>query len=110
MRNGIIGTEEDRKLPSRSDYADLSASPVKGVPSMQQHAFQVLLEWEPSEQVWVTYVPALNFLSDFGETREQALEHTREAIALYLESAAELSLPVTSETSAELVTLDVAVS
>ncbi len=77
---------------------------------MQQHEFQVLLEWEPTDRVWVTYVPALNFLSDFGETREQALEHTREAILLYLESAAELALPVASETSAELVTLDVAVS
>lgn len=77
---------------------------------MQQHAFQVLLEWDPTAQVWVTYVPALNFLSDFGDTREEALEHTREAIALYLESAAELNLPVAAETNAELVTLEVAVS
>lgn len=77
---------------------------------MQQHEFQALVEWDATEQVWVTHVPSLNFLSDFGETREQALEHTRDAIMLYLESASELDLPIATKTSAELVTVDVAVS
>jgi predicted RNase H-like HicB family nuclease len=38
--------------------------------------------------VWVTYVPALNCLSTYGEIREQALANTREAILGYLEAAA----------------------
>ena len=76
---------------------------------MTTRRFDVVLEWDPDERVWVTYVPALNFLSDFGDTREEALEHTREAIALYLESADELDLPVLTETGAEVVTLEVAV-
>jgi len=75
---------------------------------MRQHEFNVLIEWDPTDRVWVTYVPALNFLSDFGETREQALEHTREAILLYLESADDLDLPVAAVTNAEIVTLEVA--
>jgi predicted RNase H-like HicB family nuclease len=47
--------------------------------------FRVLLVRDPDS--WVTYVPALNFLSTFGDTRDDALEHTREAILLYLEGA-----------------------
>jgi predicted RNase H-like HicB family nuclease len=46
--------------------------------------FQVLLEWDPEDEVRVTYVPHLDFLSTFGDTREESLEHTREATLLYL--------------------------
>jgi predicted RNase H-like HicB family nuclease len=49
---------------------------------MTRH-FQVLLEWDPEDKVWVTYVPHLDFLSTFGDTREEALDHTREAILGY---------------------------
>jgi predicted RNase H-like HicB family nuclease len=52
---------------------------------MTQH-FQVMLEWDADEDVWVTYVPTLNGLSTFGETREEALSQTREAILGYLEA------------------------
>jgi predicted RNase H-like HicB family nuclease len=53
---------------------------------MHQH-FHVLLEKDAETGAWVTWVPALNGLSTFGETREEALEQTREAILGYLEAA-----------------------
>ena len=49
--------------------------------------FKTIVEFDPAERVWVTYVPALNHLSTFGETRAEALEQTREAILGYLEAA-----------------------
>lgn len=49
--------------------------------------FQVILEWDSEENVWVTCVPTLNYLSTFGDTKEEALEYTREAILGYLEAA-----------------------
>lgn len=61
---------------------------------MDPRRFQVEIEWEPSDQVWVTYVPALGHLSTYGETREEALEQTREAILGYLEAAEKNDLPV----------------
>ncbi len=54
---------------------------------MKRRRFQVMLEWDADDKVWVTYVPALNSLSTFGETRTQALRNTREAIKGYLEAA-----------------------
>jgi len=50
--------------------------------------FKVLLEFDPDAKVWVTYVPALGHASTFGETRDEALENTRELILGYLEAAA----------------------
>ena len=61
---------------------------------MSKQHFQVLLEWDAESDVWVTYVPALNGLSTFGETREEALIHTREAILGYVEAADQLQLPI----------------
>lgn len=61
---------------------------------MSKHHFQVLLEWDGEAGVWVTYVPALNALSTFGETREEALAQTREAILGYIEAAEKAQLPV----------------
>lgn len=49
--------------------------------------FQVFVEQDSSEKAWVTYVPALDHLSTFGSTRDEALENTREAILGYLEAA-----------------------
>jgi len=69
--------------------------------------FQVLLERDAEAGVWVTYVPTLNGLSTYGETREEALEQTREAILGYLEAAEKEGLPLPD--SAELVELEVAV-
>lgn len=70
-----------------------------------QH-FQVILEWDVESEVWVTYVPALNSLSTFGETKEEALANTREAILGYLEAAEKEDLPLPQT---ELVDLEVAV-
>lgn len=71
-----------------------------------QH-FHVLLEWDPEADAWVTYVPTLNGLSTFGETKEEALANTREAILGYLEAAEKEGLPLPDP--AELVDLEVAV-
>ena len=78
---------------------------------MKMRRFKVLLEWDPESQSWVTYVPALNSISTFGKTREEALANTREAILGYFEAAEQegLSLP-SSEHDAELVDLEVAIA
>lgn len=57
-------------------------------------SFKTIIEFDLQERVWVTYVPALNHLSTFGETREEALEHTQEAILGYLEAARKEGIPV----------------
>jgi predicted RNase H-like HicB family nuclease len=46
-----------------------------------------LLEWDADAGAWVACVPALNHLSTFGETQEEALAYAREAILGYLEAA-----------------------
>ena len=56
--------------------------------------FQVLLEWDADDGVWVTYVPALDHLSTYGDTREEALAHTREAILGYLEASKVAKVPL----------------
>jgi predicted RNase H-like HicB family nuclease len=78
---------------------------------MSVRQFQTLLEWDADDKVWVTYVPALDYLPTFGETREQALDNTKEAILGYLEAAAKEGIPVPdSDTETELVTVEVAVA
>jgi len=73
-------------------------------------SFQVILDWDPQDQVWVTHVPALNDLSTFGDSREEALEQTREAILGYLEAAVREGIEVPSLGSeVELIQLDIAV-
>lgn len=47
--------------------------------------FQVLVE--PEDDGFVTFVPALDFASTQGSTREEALERTREMILGYLAAA-----------------------
>jgi predicted RNase H-like HicB family nuclease len=56
--------------------------------------FRTLLEWDPDARAWVSYVPALNHLSTFGDTREEALANTREAILGYLEAAEKEGIPL----------------
>ena len=70
--------------------------------------FRVLLEWDPAARLWVTFVPGLDSLSTYGETREEALEQTREAILGYLEAAEREGLDVPIEIEAEVVELEVA--
>ena len=78
---------------------------------MALQTFQVVLEWDPESKAWVTYVPTLDFLSTCGQSREEALEKTREAILGYLEAAAKEGISLPSETAnAELVSLEVSVA
>ncbi|PTQ56705.1 MAG: hypothetical protein BSOLF_2756 [Candidatus Carbobacillus altaicus] len=70
--------------------------------------FKVLIEWDTEDNVWVTYVPDLDWLSTYGDTREEALERTREAILGYLEAAEKENLPLpTSQHVPELVEIEV---
>ena len=71
-----------------------------------QH-YHVLLEWDSEEGVWVTYVPALNGISTFGETKTEALDNTREAIQGYLEAAEKEGVPIPGPL--EVIDLEVAV-
>lgn len=74
-------------------------------------SYHVVLEWDPDDRVWVTYVPALNFLSTFGENRDEALDRTREAILGYIEAAAEEGVDIGGDgPPAELVEIEVQAS
>ncbi len=76
---------------------------------MATRRFGVLLEWDADQEVWVSFVPSLDSLSTFGETREEAIEQTREAIAGYLEAAEKEGLSVPSaDLEPEVVELEVA--
>ena len=77
---------------------------------MTTRQFQVVLEWDAEDKLWVTYVPLLNYLSTFGETREEALANTQEAILGYMEAAAKEGIPIPSDNRAELVQVQVAVA
>lgn len=61
---------------------------------MAARRFQVEVEWDPEDEVWVTYVPALGHLSTYGDTREEALAQTREAVLGYLAAASKEGLSV----------------
>ena len=75
---------------------------------MSTQHFKVLLEFDPEANAWVTYVPALDNISTFGDTREAALESTKELILGYLEAAEKEGLPVPTDTpEPELVDLEV---
>ena len=75
---------------------------------MAARRFKVLLEFDPDAKVWVTYVPALDNASTFGETREEALEMTRELVLGYIEAAEKEGLPAPAERpETEIVDLEV---
>ena len=76
---------------------------------MMKH-FQVVLEWDSEDEVWVTHVPSLNGISTFGETREEALANTREAIEGYFEAAAKEGIDTSTGRQVELLDLEVAVA
>ena len=58
------------------------------------HHYNVLLEWDSDERVWVSYVSDLNCLSSFGENRDEAIENTRDPIRGYPKAAAKEGTPV----------------
>jgi predicted RNase H-like HicB family nuclease len=76
---------------------------------MAARRFQVLIEWDPDDEAWVTYVPSLGHLSSYGDTREEALQQTREAVLGYLEAAAKENLPLPADDHpADVVEIEVA--
>ena len=78
---------------------------------MTTRRFQVVLEWDSEESVWVTYVPALNHLSTYGATKEEALAETRDAIVGYLEAAEKEQIEVPrSDGTVELTEVEIAIA
>lgn len=67
---------------------------AKGVIRSEIRQLRIILTRDRQEDCWVTCVPALNYLSDWGKTREEAVEHTREAIVGYLETLEKEGLPI----------------
>ena len=56
--------------------------------------FKIVLEWDAEDHVWVSHVPELGDISTYGDTVEEAIAQTREAILGYLETAAEQQIPL----------------
>jgi predicted RNase H-like HicB family nuclease len=47
--------------------------------------WRVILEHDPEVNAWAVWCPQLPGCASAGDTREQALQHIREAIETYLE-------------------------
>jgi predicted RNase H-like HicB family nuclease len=76
---------------------------------MPVQRLRVLLEWDSTARAWVTLVPSLGSLSTYGDTREEALDRTRDAILGYIEAATREGLPLPQAgVEPELVELEVA--
>jgi predicted RNase H-like HicB family nuclease len=56
--------------------------------------FNIRLELDERTGTWRAFVPAIEDLSAFGETKESALQRIRRAIEGYLESALEVGFPI----------------
>ena len=50
---------------------------------MNTYRCKVLIEWDATDKVWVTTVPALDGLSTYGDTSDEATVQTSETIAGY---------------------------
>ena len=78
---------------------------------MTVRRFQVVLEWDADDSMWVTYVPALNHLSTYAPTKAEALAETREAILGYIEAAKLEKLPLPeSNGTVELTEVEIAIA
>lgn len=76
---------------------------------MKTRQFTTILTWEADEDVWVSVVASLNYLSIFGDTQEVALADTREAILGYLEVAHQEGIPLPeSDTAPEARQVEIA--
>lgn len=54
---------------------------------------RAILEWDEETKSYSATCPELNFVSSFGETREEALSNLRKAIRLMLEPIPERRVP-----------------
>lgn len=57
---------------------------------------RAILEWDDEAQSYSATCPELNFVSSFGETREEAIENLKDAIQLMLEPIPEHLLDMQS--------------
>lgn len=73
--------------PERRGNVEASRQNRAGGGTMDLLRGRVLIEWDPEDRVWATYVPEMNWLSTYGDTLEEAMDRTREAILGYLEAA-----------------------
>ena len=71
--------------------------------------FEIRLDWDPGEKVYVASVPALNDLSTFGATREQAIEAARDAIVGFVEASRKEGMPLPPAVESEVVRLEIAI-
>ena len=59
---------------------------------------RAILEWDDEAQSYSATCPELNFVSSFGESRDEAVANLKEAIALMLEPIPEHLLNMQSVT------------
>ncbi|MGH8571683.1 MAG: type II toxin-antitoxin system HicB family antitoxin [Gammaproteobacteria bacterium] len=88
-------------------YAGLGRGVGRYTSTVMPRRFKVLLEWDSDDHVWVAYVPTLADVSTYGETRDEAIEMAREAIAGYLEAAAKEGLPVPQSDRGDVVEVEI---
>ena len=55
--------------------------------------YSVVVDWDTADKLFVATVPALS-VSTYGETREEAMEKVREAIAVTVEGLRAAGQPV----------------
>jgi predicted RNase H-like HicB family nuclease len=75
---------------ARTSRAISRTAPISGKlrPKLQVkiEGIQVEVDTDHRNKAFVTYVPELNNISTFGETLEDAMEHTRDMILTYIVS------------------------
>ncbi|MBI3469929.1 MAG: hypothetical protein HY013_01065 [Candidatus Solibacter usitatus] len=52
------------------------------------------IEWDPQEHVWIAQVPALNRISTYGETYQEAVDKCREAMLGFFEASEKEGMPL----------------
>ena len=52
------------------------------------------IEWDPEDRVWTAQVPALNNLSTYGDTYQEAVDKCREAMLGFFEASDKEGLPL----------------
>lgn len=75
---------------------------------MKKFRYTVVIEWDLEEKVYVATVPAFP-LSTYGETREEALEKVKEAIAITIEGLQSVGQPVPQGDEDKVEVVEVAV-
>jgi predicted RNase H-like HicB family nuclease len=61
---------------------------------MSQHHYHINLFWSAEDDCWIADVPDLRPCSAHGDTPAEAIAEAEVAIALWLETAEELGLPI----------------